>query len=155
MGMVKCRNCGTETSDEKGYCSSCGAVLTAADIIGTAESVLPAVQAVPAAAVKPKKGVKGAAVLGIIVGMAMVAGGIAVMMMDIGFTSLGQVSAASFGGDFYTYIYGATETAADNLYCIGTILNDLADIVKLSAGAILAGMGASLACLSALIGSKT
>lgn len=75
--------------------------------------------------------------IGMIVGVAIIVLGIVVLSLDIGG---GYLESTSFGGDFYTYSYRATRTAANNV-------GDLISAFKIGVGFLLISIGATDICV--------
>lgn len=52
----------------------------------------------------------------------------------------------SFGADFYTEIYSATENAADNILAMDNYLRDVMEFLLVAAGLIVAAFGGVVTC---------
>lgn len=73
-------------------------------------------------------------IMGMLVGVSMIVFGIVTWVGAEYYTSINSADYASFGADFYTYIYRATRAAALNTAEIGDTLDKLAETLTTAIG---------------------
>ena len=88
---------------------------------------------------------KGFCIAGIVVGVIMIVIGLAGASLDANFNG-SYPDSATFGADFYTYIYGATHDAASNVASLGYFMMAAMKAVAGLLGRFIAAFGAALVC---------
>ncbi len=88
---------------------------------------------------------KGFCIAGIIVGVIMIIIGLAGAGLDANFNG-SYPDSATFGADFYTYIYGATHDAASNVASLGYFMMTAMKAVAGLLGRFIAAFGAVVVC---------
>lgn len=82
----------------------------------------------------------------LIIGMAL--GG------DYGYHNMGYTEDASFGGDFYTYVYGATQDAANILRDVQNNICDAGESLGIKLGVMTSGIGGFIMLFSLITMSR-
>ena len=88
---------------------------------------------------------KGFCIAGIVVGVIMIVIGLAGASLDANFSG-SYPDSATFGADFYTYIYGATHDAASNVASLGYFMMTAMKAVAGLLGRFIAAFGAAVVC---------
>lgn len=85
------------------------------------------------------------AIIGVIAGIAAIICGIVMLSLSVG-GQYNYTPGITFGGDFYTHIYSATQNAANNVGGVYFAVEDLFNIIKLGFGLIFIIGGIVIAC---------
>ena len=88
---------------------------------------------------------KGLCIAGIVVGVIMIVIGLAGASLDANFNG-SYPDSATFGADFYTYIYGATHDAASNVASLGYFMMTAMKAAAGLLGRFIAAFGAAVVC---------
>lgn len=156
---MKCVECGTEFEDSCKICPNCGCPVQAEPEMEKADSK-PANTPKSNAKLSSKNfEINIMAVVSLILGIVIFVMGF--MVADKKFeiqeynASRYSVDSAKFGGDFYTEIYGAVDTAVDGISAINngiaelsTSIADFAEVVTYSAGMIIVAIGMGVIAVS-------
>lgn len=148
---MKCPECGAPVDQNAKTCPKCGCPLPAK----TEQPKYAAPAAQPVASAKPNAKTSKAAIAGLIIG---------ILVTLMGFNLIGRTAAttphmassydassASFGGDFYTYIYDASDTIVDELNDIDSGIESMSNsvtelirVVYLCSGEIVMALGLTM-----------
>lgn len=80
-------------------------------------------------------------IIGILSGIAVIVFGVTLLTKEFSYSFNRPLIEYSFGADFYTEIYAATFDAANSLYSIGQLLEDIAGLVAHGFGYLLIAFG--------------
>ena len=148
---IKCPECGAMVARDVKTCPQCGCPMPAST--EQPKYVAPAAQ--PAAPAKPKAKTSKAAVVGVILGILITLMGGSLIGRTATTTphmaSSYDASSASFGADFYTYIYDASDTIVDELNdidsgieSVSNSVTELIQVVYLCSGEIVIALGLTM-----------
>ena len=158
--MIKCVECGVELDDSTKTCPHCGCPVESFPAEENADEPVN----VPAADIMlTRKGfrVNVMAVVSLILGIAIIVMGFKVIDKTFEINEYNaraySVDGAEFGGDFYTYIYKASDVAVDAISAVNSgieslsaTVTDLAEVVTYSAGMIIIAVGIGVIAVSVL-----
>lgn len=159
--MSKCIECGTEIESSAKICPNCGCpVQNAASVEVEKKQPEPISEQANKRSAK-KFGVNIAALISLVLGIAIIGMGFGITNKKFDIeeydASRYSVDSARFGGDFYTEIYGAVDTAVDGISAINggvavlsTSMVQLAEVVTYSAGMIIVAVGMGVTAVSVL-----
>ena len=85
-------------------------------------------------------------IIGIILGIVIVVVGLYTAFGFKGYYSGTSTSSYTFGADFYTEQYTATEHAADNILSVGHYLDDVVEFAFKAIGLFIAVLGGTITC---------
>lgn len=136
MALIKCPHCGREVSQNAMVCPGCGMNLANNSMQKYSSNGNVVTYNKP-----NRKGI-GFLVIGFIAAAAIIVIGVLIYTNSVGISYQGSSAVSTkFGGDFYTSEHEATCIAANNVYKIGYLIED---IFKIS-GIVIAAFGTCLA----------
>lgn len=154
MEELKCKECGAVLAQEAKECPVCGCPVEEAV---NAEPTAPK----PTAPQKEKRESKIniTAIISLLLGIAIIIMGGTVINKEISIDTYRaehyNAEYAEFGGDFYTYIYGASDTMVDELNAINSgveliseSMSTIANIIYYPAGMIIIAIGLGVVAMS-------
>lgn len=152
MNELRCEECGTVLEEGMRECPNCGCPISQQKIkveIPVPNITLP--KKSTEENLKPKSK-KGMSIVSLIIGIIILVLGIVVVTKKVEsptYSANGyDVQSAKFGADFYTEIYGASDTIVDELNdinegmeCVSDIAVEIGNAIYFSAGMIIIALG--------------